>query len=163
MSERLDQIERILAQTAEQQQANAEAIARLEAKTDLIISEAQQIFNTDRRRIADLETETLTLTQNVRALTTNVNTLTENMKALTHSDRVLDFEVGEVVGNVKTLRTSIEDLTRNVEALTGNLNTLTRNVEALTRNAEISNREIQRIWEYLMRQYPNGSGSSGAP
>ena len=88
----------------------------------------------------------------------------------------LVFETQRVVGQggdrLTRLEATTEFLVDSVTRLTRSNHTLSQEVRALTRNMEATERrtegeraefraEIRRIWEYLMRQYPNGS--SGNP
>ena len=165
MTERLDQIERILAQTAQQQQANTEAIARIDERLDRI-SEQQQAMT--RQQQAHTEA--------IARIDERLDRLTENVDRLAQGFDSLVFETQRVVGQgadrLTRLEATTEFLVDAVTRLTQSNQVMSRNIDALTRNMEAAERraeadraefraEIQRIWQYLMRQYPNG-GSAGA-
>jgi len=118
MTSRLDQIEEILAQTAQIQQAHAEAIARIDARLDRFAEETE-------RRIA-----------------------------------ALDRFAEETERRIAAGERAIDNLSRNVDNTARTVDAMGLSMQNLIRNTDVAQARISQIWEYLMRQSPNGGSAT---
>ncbi len=132
MTERLDRIEAILERTALRQE-------QFDARLDRMALEAEE-----RGRNIDARLERLT-------------------QATEESRREIDLlaeRMGEIAASVSSLKQDREDTWAALNRFMGVMVQFQEQAAA-DRAVMLENQaEIRRIWEYLLRQHPNGHGSS---
>ncbi len=77
-------------------------------------------------------------------------------EAITRIDTRLDRFAEETERRLAAMETSMDNLSRQVDNTACTVDAVGLTLENSIRHAEVDRAEIKRIWQYLMRQTPNG-------
>jgi len=143
MTSKLDQIEQILAQTALMQQAHTEAIARIDTRLESLAEQTAVQQQTHTEAIARIDARLDRLAA-------------ETDRRLAAFEIALKNFTEETDRRLAALETSMDNLSRQVDNTARTVDAVGLTLENSIRHAEVDRAEIKRIWQYLMRQTPNG-------
>jgi len=150
MSERLDRIEEILANLAQQQQITPATLNQVSDRLNQV-SEQQQITTRKLDQVSDRLDQ---VSEQQQHNTIAIGKLTKRMDDVTSRFDSLVYETQRIIRNSFG---SLERLESSVEVMTDAVTRLTRNAAQDRQAIRDIQAENRQIWQYLLRKSSNGN------